>query len=49
MPWGAMNVIRVDGGTVSLRITGEAHVTAEPALFFDEADPLRSGIAERTR
>jgi 4-hydroxyproline epimerase len=37
------------GGRVLPSITGNAYVTAEATLFFDEADPLRWGIAERTQ
>lgn len=37
------------GGRVLPSITGNAYVTAEATLFFDEADPLRWGIAEPPR
>ena len=34
-------------GRILPRITGSAYVTAESTLIFDEADPLRWGIAQR--
>ena len=36
-----------DAGRVQPRITGSAYVTAEATLIFDDADPLRWGIAAR--